>query len=398
MKQEQLITTYRYVLQRYALDRYEDAALEELQRVYRNARKKVNRDIAKAIKGTRSSKRLGKLLNEIDSMLLTLTAKLTPVVAEVISEAGAYSYTNTSAILSWDGKVDGFNNVALSANQVAALVTAEKLGGYDLDGWLWSALNAENGALKAEINAAKVRGVGYKKLMSELGSRYERFFKDNKSRQSAEDNLETVVKSYVQSVNAKAHKDLYEANKEVIEEVEWSAIMENGNAATGRGTCSRCMALDGQTYTSVDMGPTCPLHPRCRCMYVPVVKTWKELGFTAAETAPLKKKWNIRDLDSKSKEVKPSRRVQQYGLTDGNYADWWKTRSKKFQDNALGPARAELVRSGAVDFKDIVDKHGDLVQLEYMARSTSKKYKKVNNKLLNEVWPTRKGNSSKDKG
>ncbi len=349
------------MLQRYALDRYEDEALRELQRMYRNAKNSVLRDINRAAKrglNQPSRLRLQSLLKEIDANILALTQKLSGTVAEVVGEAGAYSYTNTSAILSWDGKVEGFNNVALSANQISTLVTGEKLGPYDLDGWLWTALNAENKALKAEIGAAKVRGIGYKKLMGELGSRYDNLF----SGEAVKQNLETVVKSYIQSVNAKAHKDLYEANPEVIDEVEWSAIMENGNTSTGRGTCPRCMALDGQRYPTVAKGPTCPLHPRCRCMYVPVTKSWKDLGFDIEERKALDKKWTERSEGISKKKLA-------YGLTDKDFAGFWKTKPKYWQDNAIGPVRANLVRGGYVDFNKIVYKNGNLIPLDKLGVS-----------------------------
>lgn len=356
MTKEQTIILYRYVTQRYAIDRFEDAAIKDLLRFYNAARKAVMRDIQKAIKknlNQPSRIRLQRLFKEIDSMILALTDKITKPVVDAVSEAGAYSYKNTASILSWDGKVDGFNNVALSAGQIAALVSKEEIGGHTIDGWLWSALNAENKALKAEVSAARIRGVGYKKLISELGSRYDHLFSGNQ----VANNLETVVKSYIQSVNAKSHKDLYEANRDVMNEVEWSAIMENGNTATGRGTCPRCMALDGQTFPSVAKGPTCPLHPRCRCMYIPVTKTWRELGFDIDEMDKEYNKWYERS---------PSRKRLAYGLTDKNFKGFWKGKPDWWQDNAIGPVRANLVRDGVVEFEDIIYKNGNLIPLNQL--------------------------------
>jgi len=389
MNKEQTITLYRYVNQRYALDRFEDAALDELLRYYNVAKKGALKDISRAIKRNynhRSRARLTALLAEIDLRIETLTKKITKPVAEAVGEAGAYSYRNTNAILSWDGALDGFNNVALSAGQIEALVIGEKLVDKNLQGWLWDALTAENGALKAEIAAGRIRGVGYKKLLSELGSRYDNLL----SSKGNEQNLETVVKSYIQSMNAKAHKDIYEANRDVIKGVEWSAIMENGNTKTGRGTCPRCMALDGMEYSSVAVGPSCPLHPRCRCMYLPVTKSWKELGFGNEEREGLNTKYK------KWYERSPSRKRLAYGLSDEGYEWFWRHQPEKWQNNAIGLVRANLVREGLIPFQAIVYKNGNLIPVERMVKMKGV-YKGVNDKTLSEAWPTRKGNRSREK-
>ncbi len=274
-------------------------------------------------------------------MVHALTDKLTKPIAQATGEAGSFSYRDTNRILSWDGRVEGFDNVSRSANQIASMVQDEKLGGKYLDDWLWSALREENSALKAEVAAAQIRGVGYKQLMSDLNGRYDNMLSAKGNKQ----NIETVTKSYIQSANAKAHEDIYEANKDIIDKVEWSAIMENGNTTTGRGTCPRCAALDGAMYASTKSAPPCPLHPRCRCMLLPITKTWRDLGIDVDEADEVYEKWYIRS---------PGRKILQTGTIDGNYAEWWATRSTKFQDNAIGPRRADLVRSGQVDFNDLV--------------------------------------------
>lgn len=354
MNKEQTIQTYRFISQRYALDRFEDAALEDLLKYYKTAKKKVQKDIKAAIaKGLNypSQRRLHSLYKEIDQLILTLTDKISKPVVEAVGEAGVYSYKNTNAIMSWDNKVDGYNNVALSSNQIASLVSVEELGGDTVDGWLWNALNSENKALKSEISAARIRGVSYKKLMSELGDKYNDLFTGNR----VQDNLETVVKSYIQTVNSKAHKDIYEANRNIIKEVEWSAILENGNVSSGKGTCPRCMALDGQTFSSVANGPSCPLHPRCRCMYLPVTLTWEDLDLDVEEMDKAYNKWYERS---------PSRKRLAYGLTDKNFARFWKDKLPYWQDNAIGPVRANLIRDGVVKFQDIVYKNGNLIPLK----------------------------------
>lgn len=345
---EQTITQIRYIRQKLKLDQFEAAALVELQKAYSKASLGVANDIVKAYKknyANMTQTRLAELQDEIQNTLEAITQELTAEVAKAAGEAGAYSYKDTNDIVSWDNTVPNYNHVALSAGQIAALVTDEKLGDHTLDGWLHSALNAENKALKAEIQAAMVRGKGYKAIMDELGSRYDNLFNSKAAKQ----NLETVVKSYIQATNAKAHKDIYEANKDVIDGVEWSAIMENGNTKTGRGTCPRCQGLDGQEYKTIKEGPICPLHARCRCMYLPITKSWAELGIDMSDRKDLDKRYNV----EKWYERDLAGNIIDKGTIEGTYADLWETKPPYWQDNAIGKTKAQMVRDGVIDFEDI---------------------------------------------
>ncbi len=304
--------------------------------------------------------RLKAVLRDADNMIRVLTDKLTKPIAQATGEAGAFSYKDTNRILSWDDRVPGYDNVSRSATQIASMVQDEKLGGKYLDDWLWSAMREENSALKAETASAMIRGTGYKELMTELGGRYDNMLSAKGNKQ----NIETVTKSYIQSANAMAHEEIYEANKDVMEGVEWSAIMENGNVTTGRGTCPRCAALDGAKYDSVAKAPNCPLHPRCRCMLLPITKSWKELlgdDFDIPEMEEVYNKWYIRS---------PGRKILQKGTIEGNYADWWLTRGKKFQDESVGPTRANMIRQGDILMADLVDKHGNLILLKDFGAKT----------------------------
>jgi len=60
-------------------------------------------------------------------------------------------------------------------------------------------------------------------------------------------------------------------------------------------TCPTCGDLDGNLYTFKKHGkaagryadrPDIPVHPYCRCIYAPVTKTWRELGFDRDELSP----------------------------------------------------------------------------------------------------------------
>lgn len=92
-------------------------------------------------------------------------------------------------------------------------------------------------------------------------------------------------------------------------------------------------------------GPVPPLHFNCRCVRIPVVKSWRDLGF---------------DID----EVPEGTRASMDGQVPETqtYGAWLKTQPASVQDEALGPKRAELFRGGMTVDRFVRD--GRVVRLD----------------------------------
>lgn len=354
MTRQEEIVLARMVNMRNTLDGFETAALKSLEATYAKLTEELL-DQVKLAQGKTArlwtNTRLISLLEETQLMHSAILAEISGQTTEAVVASGAYSYDQMNNITSWDGQVSGFNSISLTANQMKQLVTEQTLGGKVLADWIGSALLPDIDNIKSEIAAGYIRGEGYAKIVSRL----ENALLISKGSQKARD-LETIVKTYIQSMNVKAQQDVYEANKEVVKQVEWTAIMENGSTKTGRGTCPRCIALDGQRWGTTDYSrPSCPLHARCRCMLIPVTKTWKDLGFDVEEMEDAYQPWTIRGAKGS---------ILDYGHTDMSYGQWWHTRDKAFQDNAVGVRRADLIREGKLAIPDMVDSKGDLIPLK----------------------------------
>lgn len=66
------------------------------------------------------------------------------------------------------------------------------------------------------------------------------------------------------------------ANRDVIAGVEWFASLSFD-------TCASCLANHGRRFSASYVMES---HPNCRCVLVPVTKSWAELGFPNASGAP----------------------------------------------------------------------------------------------------------------
>jgi SPP1 gp7 family putative phage head morphogenesis protein len=143
-------------------------------------------------------------------------------------------------------------------------------------------------------------------------------------------NVESTVRTAANHVSTHAREDTYKENDDVVKGVEIVATLD------GR-TTEICMSEDGKVY-DVGEGPRPPFHYNCRTTTVPVLKSWKELGI---------------DL----KEAPEGTRASLNGQVPAKqtYGAWLKRQPRAVQDEALGPARARLFRSGKVKVDRFVD-------------------------------------------
>jgi len=174
----------------------------------------------------------------------------------------------------------------------------------------------------------------------------------------------------VQSANVAAQTAVYEANRGVVKGYEWCAALEPGYQS-GRGTCLRCAALDGQKWDMDEERPDCPLHPRCRCELLPVTKSWRELGLDIDEIEEVARPWTMRP--DENIDAGGRRAITEHGFHNGDYGSWYAKQDSEFQADLAGKKRAELLASGDVKFHDLVDrKTGRLLRLDELTGEKAK--------------------------
>lgn len=160
-------------------------------------------------------------------------------------------------------------------------------------------------------------------------------------------NAEALVRTAVHTVSSSARELMYEQNREVLKGKLYVAVLDNR-------TSPQCIAYDGAVY-DMDNQPIngtklpyrdLPAHWNCRSMYVPVLKTFRELGI------------NLPDFPR-------STRSSMDGQVPDNttFKDFLERKSKEFQDEVLGKGKAELWRSGKITLQQLVDQSGNPVSL-----------------------------------
>ena len=110
---------------------------------------------------------------------------------------------------------------------------------------------------------------------------------------------------------------------------------------------------DGHVYGIHDKRPGLPLHPGCRCLWLPVTKSFRELGLDIDEFREAARPWTIRKdgaIGYGGKEI------EQVGHIEGRFKDWYF--SLPPEDRArtsIGVTRRMLLESGAIKWDDMMD-------------------------------------------
>lgn len=113
-----------------------------------------------------------------------------------------------------------------------------------------------------------------------------------------------------------SQQQFYEANQDIVVGWRWMA-------ALAKNTCPACLAMHGRIFP---VTATMDRHFNCRCVSVPVTKTWAELGYP---------------------HVKEERRSQ---WISGE--EWLRSQSEADQIAVLGRGKWELWKAGKIDIED----------------------------------------------
>jgi hypothetical protein len=343
-----IIILAREMQYRYELEGYTATQLKNIHKAMEQAQKEIT---AKLLHGTTEyqGERLAALLQEIQDLSIGIRTQLGEAVSTIAGSVSSHAADTHSAILSFDGAATAVETVALSAAQMAAFWGETPVGGYVLQDWVNRIFSTElKDKIMQEVGIGMLKGDSYKAISNRLdiawgASRYE---------------METLVKTYVHTANIDSLKRVYEENKDLVQYVQWIATME-GPGSGGRGTCLRCAGLDMREFKR-DEAPDCPLHPRCRCMLMPITKSFKELGLDVKDMQKPARPYTIRE---DGRVGFGGRKVLEAGRFDGSFGQWLVKQPRQIQINALGPIRYDLLKSGKIRFADLVDNAGRIMPL-----------------------------------
>lgn len=167
-------------------------------------------------------------------------------------------------------------------------------------------------------------------------------------------NARSLVHASVQAVANTARRETYYKNADIVTGLRQVSTLDSR-------TTDICIAYSGQEWDLQTLEPLpgsklpfnggCPRHWGCRSVEVPITKTFKSLGLDVPEP-------------------KPGQRAAAGGPVAARTSfDQFLTRKgKAFQDEVLGPGRAELWRNGDITLTQLLDFQGNPLTLKQLQR------------------------------
>lgn len=229
-----------------------------------------------------------------------------------------------------------------SPDMLERAVSTNVFEGRNMRQWFGSIGTQAQAAIRRQINLGIVAGDSVSDISKRLTGTAHRGFSDGVFSFTRR-NIDTIVRTALTDTASHARQATFDRNSEVIKGVMWVSTLDTR-------TSDICMGRDGEVFP-IDSGPRPPAHMRCRSTVVPVLKSWKELGI---------------DLD----EVPEGTRASLNGQVPAHttYGEWLKRQSREIQDEALGPTRAGLFRSGKVTIDRFVGRRGQTLTLAELRR------------------------------
>jgi hypothetical protein len=175
--------------------------------------------------------------------------------------------------------------------------------------------------------------------------------------------LETVVRMAINHTASVARQNLIAKNAEIVDVVQWHSTLDTK-------TSEWCRIRDGLKYTAkkhAPVGHEVPwlggpgkIHWNCRSTELPVVKSWRDLGF---------------DID----ELSPGTRASMDGQVSSkkDYGDWLQRQSAARQDEVVGVIRGRLMRSGELEFDKLYSPRGEWLSLDQLRERESAAFAKA---------------------
>lgn len=224
------------------------------------------------------------------------------------------------------------------------------------------------------VRSGVASGLTIQKIRQQIGGTAVRNYTDgilNITRTAAERLARTVASG----VANEGKMAFYQANADIIKGVRFVDTLD------GR-VCPNCAPLGGTVYQLDEPKPSLPLHPNCRCVYVPVTELSDAISSSRpaanadfdAEAERLYKQKYPKDKYPKKdwKKLAASTREKYYYEAIRRYEDhtgkpafsqvsgkmsfkeWFPTTSAEFQRDWLGPTRYKLYKTGDLSIDDFL--------------------------------------------
>lgn len=281
------------------------------------------------------------LLDEIDEKISEACGTMTELITAAAIGTAEESIKAYGDILSAGGAAKNVRLMdGLSREQIKAVFTDQPLGGRLLSDWVDRAFDSKvSQELRISLNDGIEHGHSTRRIVDAMKAKLPEGYA------KAEHEMTTLARTYIQAANTGAQELCYEANKEIIRGFRRVGALDNR-------TCLTCALMDGKRYYGAQKRPKLPQHPRCRCIYLPILPSFKEMGLDIPEFEDEARHWAIREDGSIGTGGK---KIIKHGTIRGTFRDWYESLSDEDKaKTSIGKKRMKFLADGG-DWDRLID-------------------------------------------
>lgn len=280
---------------------------------------------------------LGELVAAINAQVLTGVRAIRDVVQEDMQRLALTESKWQQAMIQ---RVFPVEVVLLSAHAglLRKVVTERPMQGALLKDWWEGLSNSTATRVTRQIQIGIVQGESVDNMVRRLTGTAANGFTDGVL-QTTRREAETIVRTATAHVTSQARLETFKANSDVIRGERWMSALDHR-------TCEICAGLDGQEF-ELGEGVREPAHPGCRCLRIPITKSFRELGIDLDDPPPpTRAAKDYTDLKTALRGEVPG---------DMTYGQWLRQQPRDVQEEVLGVRGAQLFRSNQVSIEQFTD-------------------------------------------
>lgn len=223
----------------------------------------------------------------------------------------------------------------IAPGEVAAAALSRPFQGRLLREWI-SGLDAESARqIRDAVRIGYIEGETTDQIITRIrGTRSARYTDGILEIQRR--HAKTIAITAVAHTAGYAREALFTENVDIIKGVRYTATLD-------MRTTILCASRDGNLYPIGKQRPSLPAHMRCRSVYVPVTKSFAELGLTGEDALP--QGMTRASLDG-------------YVPQTTTYQKWLERQSVERQNEVLGETKAKLFREGNLPLTRFIARDG----------------------------------------
>ena len=310
-----------------------------LQRVSNSLTKDIINAYVSVIDDILAQIATGKNINlvNMNKIINELSAKLTPDLTSVNDDLVQLGISEASYVANGINGAIGIDLVSKlpTDRTVQKIVNTSLMDGLTISEWLGKQDKAFQETLTKQIRLGVIEGETNPQIVSRLKSALD--IKNN-------NNVKTIVRTAVATVTNQVRMETYKENEDIFKGWEWNATLDSRVRPEHLLLDKSAWSLDGKGLNEKGKKYKFRQAPdgwNCRCVLLPIVKSFKELGIP---------------LDEVSKGTRSS--IDGYVSSNLSASDWFENKSKTFQKEYLGIGRYELYKDGKITLSDLLNQQG----------------------------------------